>query len=210
MNLDLRKQIEEHFLEIIETQKLAAKVLPESILNAAKLMVETLSAQGKILVCGNGGSACDAQHFVAELVNRYIIDREPLAAIALNSDVATLTSISNDYAYEQVFARQIKALGKKGDVLFAISTSGKSANIIKALRAAKEKNLAIILLTGKDGGEARKLLSEEDDVEIRVLDDVTPRIQEVHVVVVHCLCEAIEKLLLKSKLGGKEKHVKKQ
>jgi phosphoheptose isomerase len=207
MNTDLRKQIEEHFLEIIETQKLASQVLPEQIINAATLMAESLRAQGKILVCGNGGSACDAQHFVAELVNRYLTDREPYAAIALNAEIATLTSIANDYNYAQTFARQVKALGKKGDILFAISTSGASANILEALKMAKSMNLPVVLLTGKDGGQAKKLLGE-DDVEIRVLDDVTPRIQEVHIVVIHCLCEALEKLLANPKVSGKEKIAK--
>jgi D-sedoheptulose 7-phosphate isomerase len=158
------------------------------------LLAQALQAGGKALACGNGGSAADAQHFAAELVNRFEAERPPLAAVALTTDSSNLTSIANDYAWEQVFAKQLRAIGRRGDVLLAISTSGNSPNVIEALRAAHEIGVAVIALTGKGGGKMAPMLSR-DDVQICVPHQNTARIQEVHLLVLHCLCDAIDQQL---------------
>jgi phosphoheptose isomerase len=195
--MNLLERVQNHFTDSIETQKIAMRILPTKIVNAALMMSECLARGNKILACGNGGSASDAQHFAAELVNRFMINRAPLAAIALTTDGSTLTSIANDYDYTQVFSRQIQALSDEGDILLAISTSGNSANIIEAINAAKDYGMTVIALTGKDGGEVGALIeqSDEDDLEIRVVEDSTPRIQETHIFVIHCLCDLIEQRL---------------
>ena len=161
---------------------------------AAELLAATLRKDGKILSCGNGGSAGDAQHFAAELLNRFEMERPGLAAMALSTDTSTLTSIANDYAYEQVFSKQLSALGRSGDVLLAISTSGNSANVVAAALAAHERHMRVIALTGRDGGRLAAVL-REGDIEIRVPARRTARIQEVHLVVIHCLCDAIDQAL---------------
>ena len=187
--------IERHFREHIATQHRALECLVEPLSKAAEMMVECLQRGGKILACGNGGSAADAQHFAAELLNRFELERAPLAAIALTTDSSTLTSISNDYAYDQVFTKQVSALGAPGDVLLAISTSGGSANVNKAVQTAHDRHMRIVALSGKRGGELATLL-REGDVEIRVPSDSTARIQETHILGLHCLCDLIDRRIL--------------
>jgi D-sedoheptulose 7-phosphate isomerase len=164
------------------------------IADAAALLATTLRQDGKILSCGNGGSAGDAQHFAAELLNRFEMERPGLAAMALSTDTSTLTSIANDYAYEQVFSKQVGALGRAGDVLLAISTSGNSANVVAAAKAAHARHMRVIALSGRNGGRLAAAL-REGDIEIRVPAERTARIQEVHLVVIHCLCDAIDQAL---------------
>jgi len=188
------ERIKNNFTESIQTKIAAADVLPEKIAKAGELMVKTLLNGGKILTCGNGGSAGDAQHFSAEMLNRYERDRPPLPAIALTTDTPTMTAIGNDYDFNQIFSKQIKALGQPGDILLAFSTSGNSKNVIEAIRAALAKDILIITCTGKDGGEMAGLISA-NDVEIRVPSNSTARIQEVHLVVIHSLCDLIDNQL---------------
>ena len=180
-----------HFGASIETKTLAAEQLPPYIARAAQVMVNALLNGGKILTCGNGGSAGDAQHFSSELLNRFERERPSLPAIALTTDSSTVTSIANDYSYNEIFSKQIRALGNSGDVLLAISTSGNSGNVIQAIQAAHERDMTVVALTGKNGGHMASLLTA-DDVEIRVPSNVTARIQEVHLLVIHCLCDLID------------------
>ncbi|HEX7052475.1 MAG TPA: phosphoheptose isomerase [Burkholderiales bacterium] len=169
----------------------AASVLGAPLAAAALLFADCLRRGGKVMACGNGGSAADAQHFAAELVNRFERERPPLAAVALTTDSSTLTSIANDYAYEQVFAKQLRALGRRGDALLAISTSGNSANVVEAMRAAAELGVRVVALTGNGGGRMAALLGE-DGVHVCVPHQSTARIQEVHLLALHCLCDAID------------------
>lgn len=179
----------------IETKRAAAEALGPQIQDAAACMVEALLKGGKIMSCGNGGSAGDAQHFSSEMLNRFEMERPGLPAIALTTDSSTLTSIANDYAYDQVFAKQVKALGQSGDVLLAISTSGDSPNVVEAVRAAQDRGLRVVALTGREGGRMAALLRDED-IEIRVPSTSTARIQEVHLLVIHCLCDLIDHAIL--------------
>ena len=190
----MKQRIEESFRESIQPKIAAAEALPESIERAARLMVEALLRGNKILCCGNGGSAGDSQHFRSELLNRYERERPPLPAISLTTDTSTLTSIANDYSYSDVFSKQVRAIGQSGDILLAISTSGKSGNVIKAMETALAKDMHIVALTGKDGGDMAGLLGEQD-VEIRVPSNRTARIQEVHLLAIHCLCDLIDELI---------------
>ena len=194
----LVQRVAAHFADSAKLKSEAASVLGEPIARAGLALAQALKAGGKALACGNGGSAADAQHFAAELVNRFEAERPPLAALALTTDSSNLTSIANDYAWEQVFAKQLRALGRRGDVLLAISTSGNSANVIEALRAAHEIGVRVIALTGKGGGNMAPLLARED-VHICVPHQNTARIQEVHLLVLHCLCDAIDYELFGSK-----------
>ena len=187
-------RIRAHFEESMAVKQASLAVLVAPIAEAAALLATTLRKDGKILSCGNGGSAGDAQHFAAELLNRFEMERPGLAAMALSTDTSTLTSIANDYAYEQVFSKQVGALGRAGDVLLAISTSGNSANVVAAAQAAHERGMRVIALTGRDGGRLATAL-REGDIEIRVPAQRTARIQEVHLVVIHCLCDAIDQAL---------------
>ena len=179
----------------IETKQNSINLLCEPIQLASSTLNQALLGGHKILACGNGGSASDAQHFSSELLNRYDRDRPGLPAIALTTDSSTLTSIANDYDYRQIFSKQISALGQPGDVLLAISTSGQSPNIVEAIQAASENEMQVIALTGKDGGAMGQVLGE-NSVEIRVPSDVTARIQEVHILVIHILCELLDLQLL--------------
>ncbi|MAC69292.1 MAG: phosphoheptose isomerase [Pseudomonadales bacterium] len=189
--MDLQDRILGHFLESIETKQKAAGDLVAVIQMAGETMVGSLLNDGKILSCGNGGSAGDAQHFSAELLNRFEKERPGLPAIAITTDSSTLTAIANDYSYNEIFSKQVSALGQSNDVLLAISTSGNSANVMEAMKAAHERDMKIVALTGRDGGAMADLLSAED-IEIRVPADRTARIQEVHLVVIHCLCDYID------------------
>ncbi len=182
------------FDESIKTKQTARDRLADDIARAIDIAVRTLRSGQKILSCGNGGSAADAQHFSAELVCRFECERPGLPAIALTTDSSALTAISNDYSYKEIFARQVEALGRSGDSLLAISTSGNSANVIRAIEAAHDKGMSVIALTGRDGGRMAGLLMDSD-VEIRVPADNTARIQEVHLLTIHCLCHQIDQIL---------------
>jgi phosphoheptose isomerase len=179
------------FRESAELKLASVAALAPATARAARVLVDCLQGGGKLLACGNGGSAADAQHFTAELLGRYERERDGLPAIALHADTSTLTAVSNDYGYEAVFARQVRALGRPGDVLIAISTSGNSPGVLRAVEAAQEAGLAVVALTGRDGGALAPRL-RAPDVEIRVPSAVTARIQEVHILVLHCLCELID------------------
>ena len=193
--MDLLPRIRQHFQDSAQTKLDAAESLAGPIAGAVELMVECLLAGGKIMACGNGGSAADAQHFAAELINRFEVERPPLAAIALTTDTSTLTSIANDYRYEDVFAKQVRALGHPGDVLLAISTSGNSPSVLEAIAAAGEQDVRVVALTGREGGHVPALLRDRD-VHICVPAQRTARIQEVHLLTLHCLCDGIDTLLL--------------
>jgi D-sedoheptulose 7-phosphate isomerase len=193
--MDAESRVRAHFSESIATKQAAADQLSQSIPAAGRLMTNALLDDGKILSCGNGGSAGDAQHFSSELLNRFEMERPGLPAMALTTDTSTLTSIANDYSYEDIFAKQIRALGRQNDVLLAISTSGNSENVCRAILAAHERAMRVVALTGRDGGRMAGLLTE-DDVEIRVPASRTARIQEVHLLVIHCLCDLIDTTLL--------------
>jgi D-sedoheptulose 7-phosphate isomerase len=169
--------------------------LAAPIAAAAERMVQCLRQDGKILACGNGGSAADSQHFAAELLNRFEMERPGLAAMALTTDTSTLTSIANDYDYEQIFSKQVRALGHKNDLLLAISTSGNSKNVLAAMHAAHENGMSVIALTGRNGGTMAEALGPSD-IQICVPAQSTARIQEVHLLTLHCLCDAIDCLLL--------------
>jgi len=184
----------EHFRESVAVKQAAAALAPQ-IADAARLMSESLLRDGKLMSCGNGGSASDAQHFSAELLGRFELDRPGLPAIALTTDSSTLTAIANDYEYAEIFAKQVRALGQPGDVLLAISTSGNSGNVLRAIHAAHERDVSVIALTGRDGGA---IVSElrHGDMELRIPSDRTCRIQEVHILIIHCLCDLIDAHLL--------------
>ena len=195
MSIDLVARVSRHFSDSAQTKLAAVEALAQPIVRATELMVASLLANGKILACGNGGSAADSQHFAAELLNRFERERPGLAAMALTTDTSTLTSIANDYDYKQVFSKQVLALGQPGDVLLAISTSGNSPNVVAAVRAAHDRDMKVVALTGKGGGEIGKHLAAAD-VHICVPHAVTARIQEVHLLTLHCLCDGIDCLLL--------------
>ena len=184
----------QHFNESISIKNQARDEMAPSIICAAQLMVDCLLNNGKILTCGNGGSAGDAQHFSSEMLNRFERERPSLPAIALTTDTSTLTSIANDYTYNEIFSKQVRALGQPGDVLLAISTSGNSPNVIHAIQAAHDRQMRVVALTGRNGGDTVALLARSD-VEIRVSSTSTARIQEVHLLVIHCLCDFIDRQL---------------
>ena len=189
--MDHLGRISQHFTDSANLKLQAVNVLAEPLLRASERMVQCLMNEGKILSCGNGGSAADAQHFAAELLNRFEMERAPLAAMALSTDTSTLTSIANDYSYNQVFSKQVRALGRPGDLLLAISTSGNSPNVIEAIHAAHDRQMGVVALTGKQGGKMAGLL-KPTDVHICVPADRTARIQEVHLLCLHCMCDAID------------------
>lgn len=189
--MDYLERVNQFFAASIECKMQSMEVIGPSITKAASVMVEALLNEKKLLACGNGGSAGDAQHFSSEMLNRFERERPPLPAIALTTDSSTLTSIANDYSYSEVFSKQIRALGQEGDVLLAISTSGNSGNVIEAIKIAHAREMKVIMLSGRDGGAMRELF-KEGDVEICVPSQVTARIQEVHLLVIHCLCDLID------------------
>lgn len=189
-----RQRVCQMFADSIETKMKAAETLPDTIIKAGQLMVGCLVNGGKILTCGNGGSAGDAQHFSSELLNRFERERPSLPAVALTTDSSTLTSIANDYHYNEIFSKQVRALGNEGDILLAISTSGNSANVVQAMQAAHDRGMHIVSLTGREGGKMAALHAEAD-VELRVPSPSTARIQEVHLLVIHALCDYIDQQL---------------
>lgn len=190
----MQDRVKEHFRASAELKLQAMELLAPAIAEAATLISNQLLSEHKVLSCGNGGSAGDAQHFSSEMLNRFERERPGLPAMALTTDTSTLTSIANDYRYEEIFAKQIRALGQEGDVLLAISTSGNSANVVEAITAAHERGLHVVALTGKDGGGMAQQL-KETDIEIRVPASPTARTQEVHLLVIHCLCDLIDRQL---------------
>jgi len=190
----LSERVSAHFAESAKLKLAAVEQMKAPLVRGIELMVDSLRKGGKILSCGNGGSAADAQHFAAELVNRFERERPPLAAIALSTDTSGLTSIANDYAYQQVFSKPLRAFGKREDVLLGISTSGNSGNVIDAIHAAHELGIRVIALTGNGGGKMAGLM-RDDDVHLCVPHKTTARIQEVHLLCIHCLCDGIDTLL---------------
>ena len=193
--MDLIERIGRQFTDSAHLKLQALEALSTPIAQAAERIVQCLLADGKVLSCGNGGSAGDAQHFSSEMLNRFEMERPGLAAISLATDNSTLTAIANDYDYDQIFSKQVRALGQAGDCLLAISTSGKSPNVLEAIHAAHERDMTIIALSGKSGGQLPDLLTM-NDIHICVPSDSTARIQEVHLLSIHCLCDAIDCLLL--------------
>ncbi len=193
--MDLIGRISKHFDDSAQTKLQAKAALSQPIADAAQALVECLMRDGKILACGNGGSAADSQHFAAELVNRFEIERPGLAAVALTTDSSVLTSIANDYDYNLIFSKQVRARGMASDVLIAISTSGNSANVMEAIRAAHDRGMIVIALTGRDGGTMASMLTAAD-FHLCVPTQSTARIQETHLLILHCLCDVIDHLLL--------------
>ena len=198
VHASLEAQVASHFADSARLKLDAVKQLSGPIARGIELMAAALRSGGKVLACGNGGSAADAQHFAAELVNRFERERPPLAGLALTTDSSALTSIANDYAYDQVFEKQLRALGRKGDVLLAISTSGNSASVVAAMRSARDLGVAVLALTGRGGGKMAEQLGAAD-VHVCVPHERTMRIQEVHLLVLHCLCDGIDTLLFGDK-----------
>ena len=194
----LVKRVAAHFAESANLKLTAVAVLREPVAKAGAMLAASLKNGGKALACGNGGSAADAQHFAAELVNRFERERAPLAGLALTTDTSTLTSIANDYAYQQVFSKQVRAYARRGDVLLAISTSGNSGNVMEAIQVGHEMGVRIVALTGNGGGKIGPMMAP-DDVHICVPHKTTARIQEVHLLVLHCLCDIIDHQLLGEK-----------
>lgn len=193
--MDLIARIAKHFEDSAQTKLHAVELMAAPIAAAVETMFNSLISGGKILACGNGGSAGDSQHFAAELIGRFEAERQELAAIALTTDSSILTAVGNDYSFNQIFSKQVRGLGHAGDVLLAISTSGNSANVIEAIKAAHEADMRVIALTGKGGGLIGEMLLD-DDIHLCVPADRTARIQETHLLVIHCLCDGIDALLL--------------
>jgi D-sedoheptulose 7-phosphate isomerase len=191
----LEQRIQQHFIESADLKFQAAPLLSRPIADAAQALLNCLTSGGKVLICGNGGSAADAQHFAAEFVGRFEQERPGLAAIALTTDSSIMTALANDYDFNVIFARQVRALGQTGDVLVAISTSGNSANVLSAIEAAHEREMVVVGLSGRSGGKMNTAL-RDTDVHICVPHDRTARIQEVHLLSLHCLCDAVDSQLL--------------
>jgi D-sedoheptulose 7-phosphate isomerase len=191
----LEQRIEQHFIDSADLKYQASQLLSKPIAAAVQAILASVTSGGKVLACGNGGSAADAQHFAAEFVGRYERERPELAAIALTTDSSILTAIANDYDYNVIFSKQVRALGGAGDVLLAISTSGNSANVLAAIEAAHERDMIVVALTGKGGGKMGQVL-RETDVHICVPHERTARIQEVHLLALHCICDGVDAQLL--------------
>ena len=191
----LQSRSAQHFLDSIEVQQAAVKELPKAVAVAVLAMVDCLNSGGKIMACGNGGSAADAQHFAAELMGRFERERRELAAVALTTDTSILTAVGNDYSYDEVFSKQVRGLGKSGDILLAISTSGNSKNVIKAVEAAQAMGIKVIALSGNGGGSLNNAL-DANDLLLAAPSPRTARIQETHLVLLHALCDGIDHVLL--------------
>ncbi len=192
--INIENRINQHFQDSIATKQRVVAALTPQIAAASQAMVDCLKNGGKILACGNGGSAGDSQHFAAELVGRFEREREELAAIALTTDSSILTAVANDYSFDEIFSKQVRALGKPGDILFGISTSGNSKNVVAAIDAAHAKGMNIVGMTGRSGGKIAGQL-KAGDVLLNVDSQITARIQEVHLLTLHCLCDAIDNLM---------------
>ena len=193
--MDLIASVSQHFEDSIRVKQDALELLAPPLAAACEIMTRALMGDGRILACGNGGSAADAQHFAAELVGRFEAERQELAGIALTADTSILTAVGNDYGFRDIFSRQVRALGRAGDVLLAISTSGNSSNVIEAIKAAHVQEMSVVALTGHNGGQIAGLL-RDDDIHLCVPAERTARIQEVHLLMIHCLCDGIDSLLL--------------
>ena len=193
--MDPVQRVLDNFNESIKLKTEASGQLAPLIVSAAEIVINCLLNEGKVLSCGNGGSAGDAQHFSSEMLNRFEMERPGLPAIALTTDTSTLTSIANDYQFADIFSRQIRALGQPGDILLAISTSGESNNIVHAIDAAHDRDMRVIILSGREGGQVADLV-RETDIEIRVPSWSTARIQEVHLMIIHSICDLIDRHLL--------------
>ena len=191
----LRARASQHFLDSIAVKQEAEKILPQEVAHGVVAMTDCLRTGGKVMACGNGGSAADAQHFAAELIGLFERERQELAAIALTTDTSILTAVGNDYSYDEIFSKQVRGLGKKGDILIGISTSGNSKNVVKAIEAAKKMGIKIIALTGNGGGKIASLL-DADDIHLCAPSTRTARIQETHLVLLHALCDGVDHLLL--------------
>jgi D-sedoheptulose 7-phosphate isomerase len=191
----LRARASQHFLDSIAVKQEAEKILPEQVARGIVAMTDCLRSGGKVMACGNGGSAADAQHFAAELIGRFERERQELAAIALTTDTSILTAVGNDYSYDEIFSKQVRGLGKKGDILIGISTSGNSKNVVSAIEVAKQMGIKIIALTGNGGGKIATLL-DADDIHLCAPSTRTARIQETHLVLLHALCDGVDHLLL--------------
>ena len=195
INPMLEQRIQQHFIDSADLKYQAAQVLSKPIAQAVQAMLACVTSGGKVLACGNGGSAADAQHFSAEFVGRYERERPELGAIALTTDSSIITAIANDYDFSSIFSRQVRALGQPGDVLLAITTSGNSANVLAAVEAAHEREMTVVALTGRGGGKMTHAL-RDTDVHVCVPHERTARIQEVHILVLHCLCDGVDNQLL--------------
>ena len=191
----LEQRIQQHFIDSADLKYQSAQALSRPIAQAVQAMLACVTSGGKVLACGNGGSAADAQHFSAEFVGRYERERPELGAIALTTDSSIITAIANDYDFTSIFSRQVRALGQPGDVLLAITTSGNSANVLAAVEAAHEREMTVVALTGRSGGKMTHAL-RDTDVHICVPHERTARIQEVHILVLHCLCDGVDNQLL--------------
>lgn len=191
----LQERVAAHFEESIAAKQRSADLLTEPAADAALLLMNCLMNDGKILICGNGGSAADAQHFAAEMTGRFEKERMELAALALTTDTSALTAIGNDYGFDHIFSKQVRALGRAGDVLIGISTSGNSANVIEAVKAAHERDMHVVAMTGRDGGKMAAML-KDSDVLLNVPHPRTARIQETHILLVHALCDLVDTMLL--------------
>ena len=192
--ITLSQRVAAHFEESIKAKRLAKEVLTDASAQAAQLMFEALANDGKILACGNGGSAADAQHFAAEMTGRFEKERMELAAVALTTDTSALTAIGNDYGFDHIFSKQVRALGRTGDVLIGISTSGNSSNVIEAIKAAHDCGMKVVAFTGRDGGKIAAML-KDSDVLLNVPYQRTARIQEVHILLIHAICDCIDTML---------------
>lgn len=197
----LEQRIEQHFVDSADLKYQSAQSLSKPIAAAIAAILASVTSGGKVLACGNGGSAADAQHFAAEFVGRFERERPELGAIALSTDSSILTAIANDYHYDQIFSKQVRALGQSGDVLLAITTSGNSANVLAAISAAHERDMTVVALTGKGGGKMTSAL-RETDVHICVPHERTARIQEVHLLTIHCICDGVDLQLLGDQEGN--------
>ena len=192
--MDLTSHLKQHFIEGIELRQRMAETLPAEIARAGEAIAASLKKGGKVLSCGNGGSAADSQHFAAELVGRFERERPGMPAVSLTVDTSALTAIANDYDFDRVFSKQVEALGRSGDVLLGISTSGNSKNVVEAIKAAQARDLTVIALTGRDGGAMAKML-RKNDFHLNVAHPRTMRIQEIHLLVIHCLCEVVDNVI---------------
>ena len=190
----LPERVAAHFAQSIEATQEAADILSSPTAQAAIMMLQCLMSDGKVLACGNGGSAADAQHFAAEMTGRFEKEIMELAALALTTDTSAITAIGNDYGFDHIFSKQVRALGRNGDVLLALSTSGNSANVIKAIEAAHERDMHVIALTGRDGGKIAAML-KDNDILLNVPHPRTARIQEIHILLIHAMCDCIDTML---------------